>query len=131
MRKGWKILLGLIVLLLVLAAGAMVVMGGQVREMDKLEFSAADPAAMADGIYKGHAGALLVKADVEVTIRAGRIAGVDIARHDNGMGASAEAVPQAMVAQNTVDVDTVAGATASSLVIKAAALNALDGGETP
>ncbi len=131
MRKWWKILLGLIVLLLVLAAGAMVVMGSQVRQMEKLDFSAADPAAMADGRYRGHAGALLVKADVEVTIRAGRIARVDIARHDNGMGAPAEAVAQAMVALNTVDVDAVAGATASSLVIKAAALNAMNGGKTP
>ena len=44
---------------------------------------------------------------------------------DNGKGAPAEAIVNDMISENRCDVDTVTGATCSSIVIKSAVHNAL------
>lgn len=66
---------------------------------------------------------------MEVTVKSHKIASIEIKRHDKGKGKPAEAIIDAMVRNNTTDVELVTGATMSSLVIRAAVINALSQGK--
>lgn len=69
-----------------------------------------------------------VVVDVRVTMKSGRIEDIDIIRHQNGLGESANAIIDDMLKQNTYDVDAVSGATVSSEIIMNAVNNALQKG---
>jgi len=78
-----------------------------------------------DGIYKGSYKAFPVAAEVEVRIREGEITDVKITKHRQGQGKDAEAVIDKVISEQTLDVDTISGATYSSIVILKAVENAL------
>lgn len=80
---------------------------------------------ISDGIYQGKAETALVKAEVEIEVKSHEIVRVDLIKHDNGQGAKAETIVDAIVTENTYDVDGVSGATMSSQVIKSAVNDAL------
>lgn len=82
-------------------------------------------AQIADGVYQGECSNGLVKAVVTVTIQNHAIVQVQLLQHRNGMGAPAEAITALVETAQTLDVDVVAGATASSLTILKAIENAL------
>lgn len=69
-----------------------------------------------------------VVVDVRVTMKSGRIEDIDIIRHQNGLGESANAIIDDMLKQNTYDVDAVSGATVSSEIIMNPVNNALQKG---
>jgi uncharacterized protein with FMN-binding domain len=94
-------------------------------QLSALPFPRTDMTAVHNGTYIGTAETILVKADVSVEIKAGQIQQIKILRHVNGKGKKAEAITKAMQAANTWDVDSVSGATASSLVLKSAAAQAI------
>ena len=83
---------------------------------------------VADGVYDGSCETGVVNATVQVTVRDHVITDISLVRHDNGRGASAEAVLQQMLRSQTTDVDAVSGATCSSKVIRKAVENALTKG---
>lgn len=114
--------LGLLALLIALILYIIVWQGGDTKA---LPYSPLDISQAADGTYLGSAETLLVKADVEVCVKAGALQGILITHHDTGLGAPAEAITNTMVAQNTLDVDAVSGATVSSKVIQSAVYDAL------
>jgi uncharacterized protein with FMN-binding domain len=70
-----------------------------------------------DGAYQGRYDGGMVKASVEVTILTGIIRRIDILDHECGLGRPAEAIVNDVVAAQSLDVDAVAGATYSSMVI--------------
>ena len=78
-----------------------------------------------DGIYKGSYKAFPVAAEVEVRIREGVITDIKITKHRQGQGKDAEAVIDKVISEQTLDVDTISGATYSSIVILKAVENAL------
>lgn len=78
-----------------------------------------------DGAYVGACDNGLVKVEVTVSIKDHTISDVQIRRHDNGMGADAEAITDKIIQQQSVEVDTIAGATFSSKTILKAVENAL------
>lgn len=88
-----------------------------------------DPSALADGSLEGSAFLLPVSVKVRVGLEGGRIRSVDLLRHFNGQGKPAEAVVARVLEAQSLDVDTVAGATHSSLTILKAIANALEKGE--
>lgn len=98
----------------------------QGRDMAHLSFAPVALSDVADGVYTGAAETLLVKAAVEVTVENGALRDIRIVRHDNGMGGAAEATVQTMVAENTLTVDAVSGATVSSKVLQSAVYDALN-----
>lgn len=126
MRRGVKVTIGcvlaFIVLMLALVLLIVIRQGGDTKA---LPYSPLDISRVADGTYYGNAETLLVKADVEVHIRFGALQSIVITHHDNGFGVPAEAITGTMVAQNTLDVNAVSGATVSSKVIQSAVYNAL------
>ena len=97
----------------------------------KLENVPVDMQRVADGTYIGESTAALVKVRVQVTVKNHAIADIQLLEHQTGLGKPAEAMLPVMVEKNTDNVDTVAGATASSLTIRNAVNQALRQGLTP
>lgn len=86
---------------------------------------------VADGVYVGDYGVFPVLATVEVTVRDHQIASARILKHQNGQGSAGEAVVDRAVKANSLQVDTVAGATYSSKVLLKAMEDALRKGLAP
>ena len=81
-----------------------------------------------DGIYKGKFDTMLVKAEVEVSVVNHKIVSILIIKHENGKGKPAETIVDTIIKDNSTDVELVAGATMSSLIIRAAVIDALNKG---
>lgn len=78
-----------------------------------------------DGVYQGEWSVEYVYARVQVTVAEGTITKVDLLEHRNERGEPAEKIVESILAEQTLDVDVVSGATNSSNVIKKAVENAL------
>ena len=81
-----------------------------------------------DGVYAGSAGSWPNKAEVRVTVREGRMTGIELVRHwASWIGRKAEPViPRRIIEKQRADVDAVTGATNSSRVIMHAVYDALE-----
>ncbi len=94
-------------------------------ELAGLQYCEIDLNELKDGIYQGQAETTFVKAAVAVEVSDHKIIGIDILKHDNGLGTRAEGIVEDMIALNTYDVDAISGATSSSQIIKSAVNDAL------
>jgi len=84
--------------------------------------------SLADGTYKGEfKPSRFVGATVNVNIAAHKIVSIDIIEHNNMRGKPAEVITDKVVASQTLAVDSVSGATASSKVLLIAIENAIRG----
>ena len=90
-------------------------------------FSNLDISNVSNGVYVGEYDVDFVYAEVEVTVQNGVITNIDILEHKNGRGKPAEIVTDRILEEQKIDVDAVSGATNSSIVIKKAVENALNG----
>ena len=93
--------------------------------MTQMKIEDIDLSKISDGKYTGNFELFPVSAEVAVTIKAHQISKIDLIKHDNGKGAAAEAIPDAVVKAGSLQVDVVSGATFSSKVILKAIENAL------
>ncbi len=128
MRKGLKIFLIILAVVVVLVAAGAIIMTNATKNLENLaDISIADVdlSAIPDGTYSGSYSAFPVAAEVEVTVRGGAITAVDLTKHDNGKGKDAEAIPSMVVGAQSLHVDMVTGATYSSKVILLAIEDAL------
>lgn len=121
----------LVILLLFIGFALFFLMGRQIDQLKKQDFASVHAANLPDGTYRGKASAILVTAQVEVTLSGGRILQVKLLGHNHGPGYSGEAICDDIVKANSPDVDSVSGATLSSVVIKSAVLEALKSGVSP
>lgn len=79
-----------------------------------------------DGKYSGKFDAGVIEAEVEVTVNDHKIKDIELTKHKNERGKKAEAVIDEVIEKQTINVDTVSGATNSSKVILKAIENALN-----
>jgi len=84
-----------------------------------------DLSTIEHGVYRGFFDAILVAADVSVTVEGNRIESIKIEKHKNEKGKSAEAITDRVIAEQSIEVDAISGATNSSKVILKAIENAL------
>jgi uncharacterized protein with FMN-binding domain len=89
------------------------------------DFGSIDLTSLADGTYMGSEDGGIVKASVEVAVKDHTITQVTILSHDCGLGKPAEVIVEDIVERNSLQVDTISGATYSSDVIRMAVYNAL------
>jgi uncharacterized protein with FMN-binding domain len=82
-----------------------------------------------DGTYLGEYDAGYIYAKVEVVVRNGQIVDINILQHDNERGTPAETIVDSIIEQQYTKVDTVSGATNSSLVLEKSVENALSKGK--
>ncbi len=92
---------------------------------DTPELVLPDLSSIADGTYTGSHRSGLVSATVEIAVENHVITAFVIKKHRCGKGRPAEAVAGRVLEQQTLEVDAVSGATASSRVILKAAGKAL------
>ena len=118
---------------LCVTAGAVIVQGIQknLAALARMPIEDIPPAKVKDGVYVGEYTVFPVSARVEVTVKDSRIASARIMKHQNGQGGAGEKAVSQAVEQNTLLVDTVAGATYSSKVLLKAMENALRQGLAP
>ncbi|MFT8315585.1 MAG: FMN-binding protein [Clostridium sp.] len=87
-----------------------------------------DLSKVSNGTYLGSFDALEVGAEVKVTVDNHKITAIKIIHHKNERGKKAEVIPERVIAAQSLQVDTVSGATNSSKVILKAIDNALEKG---
>lgn len=81
-----------------------------------------------DGDYTGECDAGIIAAKVLVKVRGHQIMDIQVIEHRTGRGAPAEALTSKVIAQQTLKVDAITGATSSSKVIIKAIEDALKKG---
>ena len=127
MKKQRIVILAIV--LVAIAAIALAVNGvltrvsANLEALKDMEIAKIDLNTIQDGVYSGSYSAFPVSVEVNVTVKAHRITSIEIMRHDNGQGAPAEAIPGKVVEAQSLQVDSVSGATYSSRVI----LKAIEG----
>ena len=97
------------------------------KAVKETTFSDTDISYIPDGVYVGEYDVDFIYVKVEVTVQNGAVINIDILEHKNGRGKPAEIVADRIIEEQKIDVDTVSGATNSSIVIKKAVDNALKG----
>ncbi|MGE4525669.1 MAG: FMN-binding protein [Sphaerochaeta sp.] len=78
-----------------------------------------------DGTYEGSYATFPVKAKVAATVKEGTIANIQLLEHRSGQGQPAEAILATVLTGQKLDVDTISGATYSSIIILKAIEDAL------
>lgn len=131
MRKLIYIFLTIVLVGAVFMMGTWLVTSAQMSALEEQDFQRIDLATVPDGVYRGEATTLLIQVEVEVAVKNGRLETIELIRHRSGKGEAAEEITEHMVAQNSVDVEAVSGASASSVVIQAAVMQALEAAVRP
>lgn len=127
-----KIILIVVVVLIALAGGGIFVFQMKLSEMEedvKAEFEKmtdVDIRSIPDGAYSAKWGKFVVKADLVVTVKDGKIEKIDMNKMDAGSGYEALVTIDHIIENQKVKVDTVTGATTSSKVIMITTAKALE-----
>lgn len=129
MKKKTIMILSIIavVVLGVFFAGRTIIvnMNNELDALRDLPIEGADLSQISDGVYTGSYEALPISVEVEVTVTGHQITAINLVKHSNGQGQDAEVLPAKVVESQSLDVDTISGATYSSIVILKAIENAL------
>ncbi len=128
-RKKTVMILIMLFLLLALIFGTAYIdrVGKYKRAVKETTIEEVNISDIPDGVYIGEYDVNFIYAKVEVDVSGGKIIDVRILEHRQERGKAAEAVANEIVDEQRIDVDTVSGATNSSIVIKKAVEVALKG----
>lgn len=121
MRK--KIILGVCVLCIAVIVGIFVKL--KTTKYEAVEISNVNLSTIADGIYEGSSETNFVKVKVVVTVKDNIIQDIVIKEHECGLGKKAEIIVDDIIEKQSLQVDSISGATMSSNVIKLAVEEAL------
>jgi uncharacterized protein with FMN-binding domain len=94
-----------------------------------LEIGNVNLSKVSDGTYTGYCDAVYVAAKVSITVKNHKIADIILLSHKNDGGKLAEVIPGKVLKAQSLEVDTISGATNSSKVILKSIENALKAGE--
>lgn len=121
----------LIIVLLVAAGGFLGINSilkrteSNLESLKYIEITQVDLTAIENGTYSGSYSAFPISAEVNVTIMDHVITGIELVKHSNGQGAPAEAILEKVMESQTLQVDSISGATYSSKVLLKAIESAL------
>lgn len=128
MKKRQMILLGVFLFFLFLIIGGILFfqsMEKGINDLIELEIEDIDLSLIEDGDYTGSYQQLPVSVEVIVTVVNHDISKIVITKHFNGQGTLAESIIDNIVSEDSINIDTVAGATVSSKCILLATKDAL------
>lgn len=128
MKKRYKVLIGLLVLLIIIGITGFILIQRMNENLDEvvlIPIETPDLSLISDGIYEGSYQATPIDVMVKVTISNHQITDIEITKHVNGMGGDGEKVIDDVILNQNLDVDLVSGATYSSKVILLAIFDAL------
>jgi uncharacterized protein with FMN-binding domain len=83
-----------------------------------------------NGVYTGSFNARIIAATAEVTVDEGKVIGIKLTKHKYERGGPAAAIVDDILEKQSLNVDTISGATESSKTILKAVENALTGKAT-
>ena len=130
MVKMKKIILGavcVVVLVVVIFGGEYLISINNYKKIVKdIKISSVDLSKISDGKYKGSCDALYITAEVSVTVKNHKITDIILLKHKTERGKLAEVIPGNVIKAQSLQVDTVSGATNSSKVILKSIENALN-----
>ncbi|GAA0180181.1 FMN-binding protein [Clostridium sediminicola] len=131
MKKRKNVIIPLIVvlgsILLIVGGTRLVKMKKYKKAINTISIQNVDLSNIKDGTYTGAFSAVTASAEVSVTVEDNKITKIDILKHeyDWKKAKKAENVIKQVVKKDTLEVDTISGATASSKIILKAISNAL------
>jgi len=82
---------------------------------------------ISDGIFQGSSKVGPVRVTLDVHVKSNLITTIEIVKHFNGRGKEAEAIVPKIIEAQSLDIDVISGATASSKAILQAVENAFKG----
>lgn len=132
MKKRYKVLIiigSIIVVLVIAGVIAFSIIGKNLEALKTVEVRDADLSAVADGTYTGSYNAFPVTAEVSVIVKDHVIADIKLISHGHGPNHGADAITGEVVKAQSLDVDSVSGATMSSKVVLLAIEDALKKGK--
>lgn len=127
-QKHKKILFVILLVILIAVVAVKVIAGNMESNLEALksaEITPVDLELTEDGTYFGSYSVLPISVEVNVTIKDHAISNIELIKHTNGQGKPAEAILETVLEAQTLQVDSVSGATYSSKVILMAIENAL------
>jgi uncharacterized protein with FMN-binding domain len=117
--KQWK----KIILVMLFCAGLLIT---ACVNLDKIVISNPDLNQVVDGTYRGESKVGPVRVTLDVTVQRGVIQNINLIKHFNGRGEKAEVIIPRVVEAQSLEVDMISGATASSKAILKAIETALE-----
>lgn len=99
------------------------------KAVKELKISNIDLSKISDGEYTGSCNVDFISVKVVVMVKDHKIQNINLAEHKNGKGKAAEVITDKVIDSQSLQVDTVSGATNSSKVILKAIENALESGK--
>lgn len=133
MGKTKKLIIAVVSVVVLCAAAYCIKYISDVRKykniVKEISIEKVDLARVKDGNYTGDFDAIFIDAKVNVQVKNHEIIDVKLVKHKNERGKRAEIIPERVVKAQSLQVDTVSGATNSSKVILKAIENALKSGE--
>jgi len=124
MKRRYVIVLAVVACLAIGISAVMVISQKKLNQLAAAPIWDLDLTKKSDGVYEGEYSAFPIRVKVEVTVAQHKITKIDIIKHDNGKGAPAEAITDQVIQAQTLNVDTISGATYSSKAILKAIENA-------
>ena len=129
MKKRAKVIIAVVGIICVIAIGMFIAVSTSAKEAaSNITIQDIDVTGIADGIYEGHYEVAPVKVSVRVTVADEEIVDIVILEHETGLGGKAEGIIDTVIAQQSLDVDTISGATVSSKAILKAIEDAIQSG---
>ena len=98
--------------------------------VEEIKINYVDLSKISNGTYIGSCDALVVASTVSVTVKDNKIVNITLLKHKTERGKPAEVIPEKVIKSQSLQVDTVTGATNSSKVILKSIENALDLGKS-
>lgn len=127
MKKLKKIAFFLIVLIIIGFLSLKFISNKIVSNAEALPVKEINFEQIEDGQYIGNYEIFPVKVSVRVSIQNGEITQIDLLEHFNGKGIPAEKIVDHIIEKQSLQVDSISGATVSSIAIKKAVEDSLLG----
>ncbi len=127
-NKLKKIGLVVLVIILIIGVGFTIFMKKSEENFEALmatSIQEVDLTVLSDGFYTGTYSVFPIDVVVSVEVKAQKIVNITLDKHVNGQGKPAEVIIDSVISQQSLDVDTISGATYSSKVILIAIEKAL------
>lgn len=130
MKKRTMVLIITLCILLLIGLAGKILLTVTTENLEKLRdipLQTLELSATEDGVYTGSFAQFPLDVEVKVVVTGQRIVSIELLKHRNGQGEAAETIPSVVVREQSLQVDSVSGATYSSIVILKAIENALSG----
>lgn len=119
-----KLILGFFLILL-LFAGAAMMLQALVNRVNQIPISTPDFTEIPDGTYTGEYSIPPVRVILQVSVKEHRLTHIKIIEHEHGLGGRAETITDQILDSQSLEIDAVSGATVSSKCILKAVEDAL------